>query len=148
MSNGLSISINSLTLIGTVPDGAAPTPPCCGAQIYPMSDSESTPSDYLDTSVKPYEIQGTCNSTLVFSVTYDREIADPFHSTDIFINGSPIGLSTGGSVSFVVSPGDLLFFLAIMGVSGIGPGTFTFRVINQTCGEVTPSVIFVATLGA
>ena len=26
MNNGLSISINSLTLVGTVPDGAAPPP--------------------------------------------------------------------------------------------------------------------------
>lgn len=33
MNNGLSISINSLTLVGTVPDGAAPPPPTPSVEL-------------------------------------------------------------------------------------------------------------------
>ena len=148
MNNGLSISINNLTLVGTVPGGAAPPPPCCGLQTYPMNPPESTPSGYLDTSATPYIVQGSCDSTLVFSVTYDRELDDPFFGTDIFINGSSIGLTVGGSITFTVSPGDQIYFQAITGGFISGPCVFTFSVINQTCGEVTSSVVFVATLEA
>jgi len=126
-----------------------PTPGgCCGEQTYPMTPPETIPGDYLDTGLTPYTVLGTCDSTLVFSVTYDRILDDPFFSTDVYWNGNPIGLTPGGSVSITVSPGDQLFFIAIMGITGMGQGVFTFRVINQTCGEVTPTVVFVATLGA
>lgn len=146
MSNGLAICTNNLMIVGEVFSSSGPAP-CCAAQTYPMTPPESTPGDYLDTSLTPYTVIGSCPATLVFSVSYDRILDDLFFGTDIYWNGNPIGLTTGGSVSITVSPGDELFFVAIMGITGIGPGVFTFSVTNHTCG-VGPNVVFVATLGA
>ena len=122
-------------------------PACCGLQTYPMAAPVDDPGDYWDTFATPYIVQGTCDSDLTFSVTYDRIIDDPFYSVDVYHNGNAIGLTVGGDVTITVSPGDDITFQAIMGLVGIGPGIFTFSVQNLTCATGT-DVVWVCELGA
>lgn len=123
-------------------------PPCCALQTYPMTPPVSIPGDYYDSSLTPYIVPGTCDAVLEFSFTYDRILDDPFYGVDIYWNGNSIGMSLPSNpVTIQVSPGDELFFITIMGLTGIGPGIFTFSVVNQTCGT-GPDVVFVAELGA
>lgn len=145
---GVQVTMQNLTC-GTAEqvifDWLLAVPPCCGLQTYPMAAPVVYNGDYWDTSGDKYIVPGTCDADLLFSVTYDRILDDPFYGVDVYVNGSSIGLTVGSPITITVSPGDEIFFVAIMGTIGIGPGIFTFSVENLTC-ETGPDVAWVCEL--
>jgi len=122
-------------------------PECCGLQTYPMAAPVVWNGDYWDTFSTPYIVQGICDSDLEFSADFSNQAGDSFAGFDVYVNGNPIGLTPGTPVTVTVSPGDTIFFIAYLGITGIGGGVFTFSVRNLTC-ETGPDVVWVCELTA
>jgi len=119
--------------------------PCCGLQSVPFHHPEEKSAVDYDSSLEPYTVLGSCPADVIFNVTYDNILTDPFGYADIYVDGNPVGLAFDTPTPWTMNPGESVFFVAGITI-GTGPGTITFTMINSTCG--TPvETIFVVTLG-